>query len=412
MLSPRPGGAWWPAPSTAASSRSGSRPSSTRSAESEGQVITFIDELHTVVGAGAGGDSPMDAGNMLKPMLARGELHMIGATTLDEYREYIEKDAALERRFQQVFVGEPSRRGHHRRSCAASRRSTRRTTAYGSPTPPWSPPPTLSDRYITGRQLPDKAIDLVDEAASRLRMEIDSSPGGDRPAHAARSTGCKMEELALAKESDDASQRAAGGAARATSPTRRRSSRELEARWEAREGQAWRARAQLRRQLDQLRVEADKLTARGRPRHGASEIHYGQIPAPGAADSRPPRTSRGDAEHACRERWSARRSARTQIAEVVAAWTGIPTGRLLQGETDKLLRHGAGARRAADRPARGRRARSPTRSAVPGPGIADPNRPDRLVPVPRPDRRRQDRAAPRRSRTSSSTTSGRWSAST
>ena len=154
--------------------------------DSDGQIITFIDELHTVVGAGAGGDCAMDAGNMLKPMLARGELRMVGATTLDEYRERIEKDPALERRFQQVLVGEPTRRGHHRASCAASRAATRRTTRCRSPTPRWSPPPTLSDRYITSRFLPDKAIDLVDEAASRLRMEIDSSPGRDRRAAARR----------------------------------------------------------------------------------------------------------------------------------------------------------------------------------------------------------------------------------
>ncbi len=153
-----------------------------------GQVITFIDELHTVVGAGAGGDSAMDAGNMLKPMLARGELHMIGATTLDEYRERIEKDPALERRFQQVFVGEPSvedtiqilRGIQEKYEAHHGVRITDAALVAAA---------TLSDRYITGRQLPDKAIDLIDEAASRLRMEIESSPGGDRPAPPAGRTG-------------------------------------------------------------------------------------------------------------------------------------------------------------------------------------------------------------------------------
>ena len=154
--------------------------------DSDGQIITFIDELHTVVGAGAGGDSAMDAGNMLKPMLARGELRMVGATTLDEYRERIEKDPALERRFQQVLVGEPTRRGHDRASCAGSRAATRRTTRSQIADAALVAAATLSDRYITSRFLPDKAIDLVDEAASRLRMEIDSSPGRDRRAAARR----------------------------------------------------------------------------------------------------------------------------------------------------------------------------------------------------------------------------------
>ena len=177
-----------------------------------GQIITFIDELHTVVGAGAGGDSAMDAGNMLKPMLARGELHMIGATTLDEYRERIEKDPALERRFQQVFVGEPSvedtvqiLRGIQEKYQA--HHGVRITDAA------LVAAATLSDRYITGRQLPDKAIDLIDEAASRLRMEIESSP--EEIDQLRRQVDrMKMEEFALEKESDDASGRAAGRAAR------------------------------------------------------------------------------------------------------------------------------------------------------------------------------------------------------
>ena len=212
LLVARPRPRWSPARSTAASSRSGSRPCSTEIKDSGGQVITFIDELHTVVGAGAGGDSAMDAGNMLKPMLARGELRMIGATTLDEYRERIEKDPALERRFQQVFVGEPSVED----TVAILRGLKEKYEAHHGVTIADSAlvaAAMLSDRYITGRQLPDKAIDLVDESASRLRMEIESSPveidqlrrSVDR---------MKMEELALEREADAASRDRLRAAAR------------------------------------------------------------------------------------------------------------------------------------------------------------------------------------------------------
>ena len=180
--------------------------------DSDGQVITFIDELHTVVGAGATGDSAMDAGNMLKPMLARGELRLIGATTLDEYREQIEKDAALERRFQQVFVGEPSvedtiaiLRGLKERYEAHHKVAIADSALVAAA--------TLSDRYITGRQLPDKAIDLVDEAASRLRMEIDSSPGRDRRAAPRRRPAARWRSSRSSSEKDAASQRAARAAA-------------------------------------------------------------------------------------------------------------------------------------------------------------------------------------------------------
>src|SRR5205823_4694514 len=171
--------------------------------EAEGQVITFIDELHTIVGAGAAGDSAMDAGNMIKPMLARGELRMVGATTLDEYRERIEKDPALERRFQQVFVGEPSvedtigiLRGLKSRYEAHHKVQISDGALVAAA--------TLSDRYITSRFLPDKAIDLVDEAASRLRMEIDSRPVEIDELQRAVDR-LHMEELALAKETDEAS---------------------------------------------------------------------------------------------------------------------------------------------------------------------------------------------------------------
>lgn len=297
--------------------------------QSEGQVITFIDELHTVVGAGAGGDSQMDAGNMLKPMLARGELHMIGATTLDEYRESIEKDPALERRFQQVFVGEPSvedtiqilRGIQEKYEAHHGVRITDAALVAAA---------TLSDRYITGRQLPDKAIDLVDEAASRLRMEIESSP--EEIDQLRRQVDrLKMEEFALAKESDDAS-RERLEALRADLADKEEELRALEVRWE-REKSELEGEGALRRQLDQLRIEADKLTREGNLA-GASEILYGQIPelerqikaVEAVADAEAPD-----------EKLVGEEVGATQIAEVVEAWTGIPTGRLLQGETAKLL---------------------------------------------------------------------------
>ncbi|MBA2772511.1 MAG: AAA family ATPase, partial [Nocardioidaceae bacterium] len=241
--------------------------------ESGGQIITFIDELHTVVGAGASGDSSMDAGNMLKPMLARGELRMIGATTLDEYRERIEKDAALERRFQQVFVGEPSvedtiaiLRGlkeryeaHHKVSIADSA-----LVAAAS----------LSDRYISGRQLPDKAIDLVDEASSRLRMEIDSSP---IEIDELRRTvdRMKMEEFALEKEADAGSVQRLGNL-RAELADRQEQLRALETRWE-REKQGLNRVGEIKQRIDELRTEAERAQRDGDLGH-ASELLYGRIP--------------------------------------------------------------------------------------------------------------------------------------
>ncbi|WP_377320646.1 ATP-dependent chaperone ClpB [Pimelobacter simplex] len=337
--------------------------------QAEGKVITFIDELHTVVGAGAGGDSQMDAGNMLKPMLARGELHMIGATTLDEYRESIEKDPALERRFQQVFVGEPSvedtiqilRGIQEKYEAHHGVRITDAALVAAA---------TLSDRYISGRQLPDKAIDLVDEAASRLRMEIESSP--EEIDQLRRQVDrLKMEEFALAKESDDAS-RERLEALRQDLADKEEELRGLESRWE-REKSELEGEGVLRRRLDQLRVEADKLTREGNLA-GASEILYGQIPALEqqikAAEAVDPSTGSGtESEKLVGEEVGA-----TQVAEVVEAWTGIPTGRLLQGETAKLLdmEQAIGARLIGQADAvravsdAVRRARA---------GISDPNRP-------------------------------------
>src|SRR6201995_2528128 len=236
-----------------------------------GQVITFIDELHTVVGAGAGGDSAMDAGNMLKPMLARGELHMIGATTLDEYRERIEKDPALERRFQQVFVGEPSVED----TIQILRGIQEKYEAHhgGRITDPaLGAAATLSDRYIPGRQLPDKAIDLIDESASRLRMEIESSR--EEIDQLRRTVDrLKMEEFALEKESGPASVDRLAKLRRDLADSEEEL-RGLEARWEQ-EKASLEGEGEIRRALDQLRIEADKMLREGNLA-GGSKIRCAQ----------------------------------------------------------------------------------------------------------------------------------------
>ncbi|MBL1066023.1 ATP-dependent chaperone ClpB [Streptomyces sp. 7-21] len=296
---------------------------------SDGQIITFIDELHTVVGAGAGGDSAMDAGNMLKPMLARGELRMVGATTLDEYRERIEKDAALERRFQQVLVAEPTvedtiaiLRGlkgryeaHHKVQIADGA-----LVAAAA----------LSDRYITSRFLPDKAIDLVDEAASRLRMEIDSSPveidelqrSVDR---------LKMEELALANESDASSQERLARLRRELAD-REEELRELTARWE-KEKQGLNRVGELKERLDETRVLAERAQRDG-DFETASKLLYAEIPAL----ERELADASAAEEEASKNTMVKEEVGPDDIADVVSSWTGIPAGRLLEGETEKLLR--------------------------------------------------------------------------
>lgn len=301
---------------------------------SDGQIVTFIDEIHTVVGAGATGESSMDAGNMLKPMLARGELRLIGATTLDEYRENIEKDPALERRFQQVYVGEPSvddtigiLRGlkeryeaHHKVSIADSA-----LVAAAS----------LSNRYISGRQLPDKAIDLVDEAASRLRMEIDSAP--EEIDQLRRQVDrLTMEELALASEKDAASvERLA--ALRADKADKKEALAALNARWEAEKAGLNRV-GDLKAKLDELRSKADKAQREG-DLETASRVLYGEIPAlehelNAAAEAESARVAGGGAKQ---ELMVAEEVTADDIAEVISAWTGIPAGRMLQGESQKLL---------------------------------------------------------------------------
>jgi ATP-dependent Clp protease ATP-binding subunit ClpB len=295
---------------------------------SEGQVVTFIDELHTVVGAGATGDSTMDAGNMLKPMLARGELRMVGATTLDEYRERIEKDAALERRFQQVFVGEPSvedtiaiLRGLRERYEAHHKVQISDAALVAAA--------TLSHRYITGRQLPDKAIDLVDEAASRLRMEIDSSPVEIDSLRRAVDR-MKMEELALEKESDE------GSIERLTKLQAELADAEeelrgLEARWEQEKSSLNRVGA-LKEQLDELRGQAERAQRDGDLAE-ASEILYGRIP-----ELEKELAAAAEAETPIANPMVKEEVGPDDIADVVSAWTGIPAGRLLEGETGKLLR--------------------------------------------------------------------------
>jgi ATP-dependent Clp protease ATP-binding subunit ClpB len=296
--------------------------------DSDGQVVTFIDELHTVVGAGATGEGAMDAGNMLKPMLARGELRMVGATTLDEYRDHIEKDPALERRFQQVLVGEPSvedtigiLRGLAGRYEAHHKVQISDGALVAAA--------ALSDRYITSRFLPDKAIDLVDEAASRLRMEIDSRPVEIDELQRAVDR-LKMEELALSKETDPASvQRLA--ALRAELADKSEALDALNARWE-REKSGLNRVGELKEKLDDLRTQADRAQREG-DFETASRLMYGEIPATEKALSQAAESEPQVSDVLVKEEVTS-----DDIAEVVAAWTGIPAGRLLEGESAKLLR--------------------------------------------------------------------------
>lgn len=296
---------------------------------SNGQIVTFIDELHTVVGAGATGESAMDAGNMLKPMLARGELRLVGATTLDEFREHIEKDPALERRFQQVFVGEPSvedtiaiLRGLKERYEAHHKVEIEDAALVAAA--------SLSDRYITGRQLPDKAIDLVDEAASRLRMEIDSSPVEIDELRRAVDR-LKMEELHLERETDDASvERLAR--LREDLADRSEELAGLNARWDAEKSGLNRV-GDLKAQVDEARTRLEKAR-REYDFETASRIEFGEIPELEKQLAAANAAAEADtgSDLMVKERVGA-----DDIAEVISAWTGIPAGRLLQGETEKLL---------------------------------------------------------------------------
>ena len=295
--------------------------------DSDGQVVTFIDELHTMVGAGAG-EGAMDAGNMLKPMLARGELRLVGATTLDEYRERIEKDPALERRFQQVFVGEPSvedtigiLRGLKERYEAHHKVAIADSALVAAA--------TLSDRYITGRFLPDKAIDLVDEAASRLRMEIDSSPVEVDELRRAVDR-LKMEEMALAREADAASAERLAKL-RKDLADRQEQLDALNARWEQEKSGLNRV-GDLKKRLDDCRAQAERYQRDG-DLENASRLFYAEIPAleREIAEASAAEPDRGDV-------MVADEVGADDIAGVVAAWTGIPVGRLMEGESAKLLR--------------------------------------------------------------------------
>jgi ATP-dependent Clp protease ATP-binding subunit ClpB len=331
--------------------------------EAEGQIVTFIDELHTIVGAGATGDGSMDAGNMIKPMLARGELRMVGATTLDEYREHIEKDPALERRFQQVLVGEPSvedtigilRGLKERYEVHHGVRITDAAIVAAA---------TLSDRYVTARFLPDKAIDLVDEAASRLRMEIDSRPVEvDEVERAVRRM--EIEEMALAKEDDESSlERLA--TLREDLANRRQELAELTARWQQ-DKHAIERIQRIKEELESARLEAERAERDGDLAR-AAELRYGRLPELERS------LAEAEASVETGESMLKEEVGPDDIADVVQAWTGIPAGRLLEGETAKLLRMETelGKRVVGQEDAvravsdAVRRARS---------GVADPNRP-------------------------------------
>ncbi|MBN9211296.1 MAG: AAA family ATPase [Microbacterium sp.] len=330
--------------------------------ESDGRIITFIDELHVLMGAG-GGEGSVAASNMLKPMLARGELRLIGATTLDEYREFIEKDAALERRFQQVYVGEPTvedtiaiLRGLKERYEAHHKVAIADAALVAAA--------SLSHRYIPSRQLPDKAIDLIDEAASRLRMEIDSAPLeiDELRRHVDR---LKLEELALKKEKDAASKERLA-TLRETLAAEQAKLDELQARWE-RERASLNRVGDLKTRLDAARVDAERAQREGNLER-ASRLLYADIPAL----ERELMTA--EREEPAGDRMVNDQVTDEDIAAVIAAWTGIPVGRLLQGETEKLLHleRELGKRLIGQKDAVKAVSDAVRRSRA---GISDPNRP-------------------------------------
>jgi ATP-dependent Clp protease ATP-binding subunit ClpB len=293
--------------------------------DAEGEIITFVDELHILMGAG-GGEGSVAASNMLKPMLARGELRLIGATTLDEYREFIEKDAALERRFQQVYVGEPSVED----TVAILRGLKGRYEAHHGVTIEDSAlvaAASLSNRYITARQLPDKAIDLIDEAASRLKMEIDSAPVEIDTLQRVVER-MKLEEFALKKEKDEASKERLA-ALQERLRVQEDELEELQGRWRAEKAALNRVGA-LRSQLDEAKTRRDVALRDGRYQE-ASRIEYETIPS---IERELAEAEQAEHEH---PRMVNEQVTADDIAAVVAAWTGIPVDRLTQGETEKLL---------------------------------------------------------------------------
>ena len=356
--------------------------------DSDGEVITFIDELHTVVGAGGGSEGAMDAGNMLKPMLARGELRLVGATTLDEYRENVEKDPALERRFQQVFVGEPSVADTVAilRGIAPKYEAHHQVTISDGALVAAA---TLSDRYITARQLPDKAIDLIDEAASRLRMELDSSPV-EIDELRRRVDRMRMEEAYLAESIEEEGGADSASADRAAVERLERLRAELAdaserlaalgARWEAEKAGHNRV-GELRAALDELRTRAD-LAEREGSFEEAGRLRYGEMPAlekqirDAEAGERAAASIVGPdgVERAAAEPMIAEKVGPVEIAEVVESWTGIPVGKLLAGEQDKLLQmeRVIGERLIGQRAAVAAVADAVRRSRA---GVADPDRP-------------------------------------
>ncbi|MGP8060234.1 MAG: ATP-dependent Clp protease ATP-binding subunit [Acidimicrobiales bacterium] len=297
--------------------------------DAEGGVITFIDELHTIVGAGAA-EGAMDAGNMIKPLLARGELRMIGATTLDEYRKYIEKDAALERRFQQVFVGEPSVED----TVAILRGLKERYEVHHGvriQDAALVAAAVLSDRYVTGRFLPDKAIDLVDEAASKLRIEIDSLPT-ELDVVTRRMRQLEIEKVALDKESDEASRERLAKLEAELAELKEQSA-SMTAHWQA-EKQAIARIRDLKEQLEERRAGAERMEREG-DLTGASAIRYGEVPdLERQIDEATDELSKLQAG----QRFLKEEVDAEDVAEVVSRWTGVPVTRLLEGEVDKLVR--------------------------------------------------------------------------
>ena len=304
---------------------------------SDGEIITFIDELHTVVGAGGGSEGAMDAGNMLKPMLARGELRMVGATTLDEYRENIEKDPALERRFQQVFVGEPSVEDTVAilRGIAPKYEAHHKITISDGALVAAA---QLSDRYITGRQLPDKAIDLIDEAASRLRMELDSSPE-EIDVLRRQVDRLRMEESYLTESDPDGLDEATAERLEKLREDLANKNEELSAltsRWEAEKAGHNRV-GELRVQLDELRTQLELAIRAGRFEE-AGRLQNGDIPQiERQIREEEEKVEAQEKANEANEPMIAEKVGPTEIAEVVESWTGIPVGKLLQTESEKLV---------------------------------------------------------------------------